>query len=33
MEYHEIGERFEYNGVMLEVMKGDGQSDCNYCYM
>ena len=33
MEYHEIGERFEYDGVMLEVMKGDGQSDCNYCYM
>ena len=33
MEYHEIGERFEYKGVMLEVMKGDGRSDCNYCYM
>ena len=33
MEYHEIGERFEFNGVLLEVMKGDGQSDCNYCYM
>lgn len=33
MEYHEIGERFEYYGVMLEVMKGDGKSDCNYCYM
>ena len=33
MEYHEIGERFEYKGVMLEVMKGDGLSDCNYCYM
>ena len=33
MEYHEIGDRFEYDGVVLEVMKGDGQSDCNYCYM
>ena len=33
MEYHEIGERFEYDGVMLEVMKGDGQNDCKYCYM
>ena len=33
MEYHKIGEKFEYNGVMLEVMKGDGLSDCNYCYM
>ena len=33
MEYHEIGERFEYDGVVLEVMKGDGQGDCNYCYM
>ena len=33
MEYHKIGEKFEYNGVLLEVMKGDGQSDCNYCYM
>ena len=33
MEYREIGERFEYDGVMLEVMKGDGQNDCKYCYM
>ena len=33
MDYHEIGDRFEYKGVMLEVMKGDGLSDCNYCYM
>lgn len=33
MEYHEIGERFEYDGVVLEVTKGDGQNDCKYCYM
>ena len=33
MEYHEIGERFEFYGVVLEVMKGYGQGDCNYCYM
>lgn len=33
MKYHEIGEKFEFDGVVLEVMKGDGQSDCNYCYM
>ena len=33
MEYHEIGERFEYNGVMLEVAKGRGNADdCNICY-
>lgn len=29
MEYHEIGERFEYNGVMLEVVK---QCRCDNCF-
>ena len=29
MEYHEIGERFEYNGVVLEVSESD---DCNECF-
>ena len=28
MEYHEIGEKFEYKGVMLEVVKRDGCKDC-----
>ena len=28
MEYHEIGERFEFNGVMLEVVKRDDCKDC-----
>ena len=33
MEYHEIGERFEYNGVVLEVVKGmDILDDCKKCY-
>ena len=33
MEYHEIGERFEYKGVMLEVVKGKGNiDDCKKCY-
>ena len=33
MEYHEIGERFEYNGVVLEVVKGRGNAtDCRICY-
>ena len=33
MEYHEIGERFEYNGVVLEVAKGIGSlDDCKKCY-
>ena len=31
MEYHEIGERFEYNGVMLEVVKRDDCKDCFFC--
>ena len=28
MKYHEIGERFEYNGVVLEVVKRDNCEDC-----
>ena len=33
MEYHEIGEKFEYNGVVLEVAKGRGNAtDCHTCY-
>ena len=28
MEYHEIGERFEFNGVVLEVVKRDNCEDC-----
>ena len=33
MEYHEIGERFEYNEVVLEVAKGTGNIfDCKRCY-
>ena len=33
MEYHEIGERFEYDGVVLEVVEGYGGSktDCVNC--
>ena len=29
MEYHEIGERFEYDGVVLEVSESD---DCSGCF-
>ena len=29
MEYHEIGERFEYNGVVLEVIEAQ---DCAHCF-
>lgn len=33
MEYHEIGERFEFNGVVLEVIEGQGDTiDCISCY-
>ena len=38
MEYHEIGERFEYNGVVLEVVdyneyaEGDVRPPCYMCY-
>ena len=28
MEYHEIGERFEYKGNVLEVVKRDNCNDC-----
>ena len=28
MKYHEIGERFEYDGVILEVVKRDNCKDC-----
>ena len=28
MEYHEIGERFEYNGVVLEVIETSGCTRC-----
>ena len=30
MEYHEIGERFEYNGVLLEVTTPGYCSDCYF---
>ena len=39
MEYHEIGERFEYDGVMLEVtdynewVDGDVRPPCYMCYL
>ena len=29
MEYHEIGERFEYKGVVLEVIEAN---NCAYCF-
>ena len=29
MEYHKIGERFEYNGVVLEVIEAQ---DCAHCF-
>ena len=33
MEYHEIGERFEYDGVMLEVINYKNvKADCSCCY-
>ena len=31
MEYHEIGERFEYDGVMLEVVELGIKDDCPFC--
>ena len=30
MEYHELGERFEYNGVLLEVTTPGYCSDCYF---
>ena len=32
MEYHKIGERFEYDGVMLEVVELGIKDDCPFCY-
>ena len=32
MEYHEIGKRFEYDGVMLEVVELGIKDDCPFCY-
>lgn len=32
MEYHEIGEMFEYNGVVLEVVDYINPCDCGLCY-
>lgn len=33
MEYHEIGERFEYDGVVLEVINYKNvKADCSCCY-
>ena len=31
MEYHEIGERFEYDGVVLEVIKASSDLDNDSC--
>ena len=33
MEYHKIGERFEYDGVVLEVMERTHVEDCKKCYL
>ena len=33
MEYHKIGERFEHNGVVLEVMERTHVEDCKKCYL
>lgn len=33
MEYHEIGERFEYDGVVLEVVQTEGHHNpCAFCF-
>ena len=32
MEYHKIGERFEYDGVILEVIELGIKDDCPFCY-
>ena len=32
MEYHEIGERFKYDGVVLEVVELGIKDDCPFCY-
>ena len=31
MEYHEIGERFEYDGVVLEVIEAQDCAHCFFC--
>ena len=33
MEYHKIGEKFEYDGVVLEVMERTHVEDCKKCYL
>ena len=33
MEYHEIGERFEYDGVVLEVVEKTTGIGCMHCYL
>ena len=33
MEYHEIGERFEYDGVTLEVVEKTTEIGCMHCYL
>ena len=33
MEYHEIGERFEFNGVVLEVVEKTTGIGCMHCYL
>ena len=33
MEYHELGERFEYNGVVLEVVQAEKhRNPCAFCF-
>ena len=32
MKYHEIGERFGYDGVILEVVELGIKDDCPFCY-
>ena len=32
MEYHETGERFKYDGVVLEVVELGIKDDCPFCY-
>ena len=33
MEYHKMGERFEYDGVMLEVVEKTTGIGCMHCYL
>lgn len=32
MEYHEIGERFEYNGAILKVVEETNKAYCLHCF-